>query len=54
MDSTGISDKGRSHWNSRIGFIFASAGCAIGLGNVWRFPYLAGENGGSAFILMLQ
>lgn len=35
----------------RLGFILVSAGCAIGIGNVWRFPYVAGENGGSVFVL---
>ena len=42
----------REHFASRLGFILISAGCAIGLGNVWRFPYIAGEYGGAAFILM--
>lgn len=42
----------REHWGSRFGFIMATAGSAIGLGNIWRFPYTAGENGGSAFILI--
>jgi len=42
----------RENWGSRIGFIFAAAGSAIGLGNIWRFPYLAGENGGAAFIVI--
>ena len=36
----------REHFASRLGFILISAGCAIGLGNVWRFPYIAGEYGG--------
>lgn len=41
----------RSQWGSRLGFILASAGSAVGLGAIWKFPYLAGGNGGSAFIL---
>ncbi|WP_241156411.1 MULTISPECIES: sodium-dependent transporter [unclassified Adlercreutzia] len=42
----------REHFASRLGFILISAGCAIGLGNVWRFPYITGEYGGAAFILL--
>ena len=42
----------RAQWNSKIGFILATAGSAIGLGNIWRFPYLAGQNGGGAFLLI--
>ena len=45
-------EKSRSHFGSRLGFIFVAAGCAIGLGNVWRFPSIAGEYGGGAFILL--
>ena len=41
----------REKLSSRIGFIFLSAGCAIGLGNVWRFPYVAGKSGGGWFVL---
>ena len=42
----------RGQWSSRTGFILAAAGSAIGLGNIWRFPYIAGENGGGAFVLL--
>ena len=42
----------REKFGSRLGFILVSAGCAIGLGNVWRFPYITGEYGGAAFVLM--
>ncbi|RMF58891.1 MAG: sodium-dependent transporter, partial [Calditrichaeota bacterium] len=46
------SSEQRGQWSSKIGFIFAAAGSAIGLGNIWRFPYITGENGGAAFILI--
>lgn len=42
----------RETWSSKIGFIFAVAGSAIGLANIWRFPYLVGQHGGAAFILL--
>lgn len=41
----------RESFGSRLGFILVSAGCAIGIGNVWRFPYVAGANGGGVFVL---
>lgn len=44
--------KERESFGSRLGFILVSAGCAIGIGNVWKFPYLAGENGGGFFVLV--
>lgn len=42
----------RENWGSKFGFILAAAGSAIGLGNIWKFPYIAGENGGAAFIFI--
>ena len=42
----------RERFGSRLGFILISAGCAIGLGNVWRFPYITGEYGGAAFLVL--
>ena len=42
----------RERFGSQLGFILVSAGCAVGLGNVWRFPYICGEYGGAAFLLM--
>lgn len=44
--------KEREKFGSRLGFILVSAGCAVGLGNVWKFPYITGQNGGAAFILI--
>ncbi len=41
----------RVYWSSESAFVFATAAAAVGLGNIWRFPYLAGENGGGAFII---
>jgi len=42
----------REHWSGSLGFILAAAGSAIGLGNIWKFPYITGENGGGAFVLV--
>ncbi|RCK30662.1 sodium-dependent transporter [Thalassospira lucentensis] len=42
----------REHWGSRLGFILAAAGSAVGLGNIWKFPYMAGANGGGAFLVI--
>jgi len=43
---------GREQWGSRLGFVLAAAGSAIGLGNIWRFPFKTGENGGAAFVIL--
>ena len=45
-----MSDKKRESLGSRLGFILLTAGCAIGLGNIWRFPYVVGQNGGACFV----
>ncbi|HNZ57595.1 MAG TPA: sodium-dependent transporter, partial [Methylophilaceae bacterium] len=42
----------RSHWNNRWTFMLATAGSAIGLGNIWKLPYMIGVNGGSAFVII--
>ena len=42
----------RESFKSRIGFLLVSAGCAVGIGNVWRFPYVVGQNGGGLFVLL--
>ena len=44
-------DSERSLWSSRVGFLFAAIGSAVGLGNIWRFSYMAYENGGGAFLI---
>lgn len=48
---TAISGKAE-HWGSRFGFLMAAVGSSVGLGNLWRFPFTAGENGGSAFVII--
>ena len=45
------SGKQREGFASRLGFILVSAGCAVGIGNVWRFPTVTGQNGGGVFVL---
>lgn len=45
-------DQSRDQWGSKLGFIMAAAGSAVGLGNLWKFPYVAGKNGGGAFVLV--
>ena len=47
-----MKEENRGSFGSKIGIILATAGSAVGLGNVWRFPYMTGENGGAAFILV--
>ncbi len=42
----------RENWGSRLGFIMAAAGSAVGLGNIWKFPFTAGQNGGGAFVIV--
>lgn len=42
----------RGNWGSRFGFVMAAAGSAVGLGNIWKFPYMTGENGGGAFLVI--
>jgi len=42
----------RENWGSKLGFIMAAAGSAVGLGNIWKFPYTAGSNGGGAFVII--
>ncbi|MCP4836092.1 MAG: sodium-dependent transporter, partial [Phycisphaera sp.] len=42
----------RAHWGTRTGFILAAAGSAVGLGNIWKFPYITGTNGGGWFVLI--
>ena len=40
------------NWSSRLAFVLAVTGSAVGLGNIWKFPYIAGQNGGGAFVLV--
>ena len=45
-------DAVQENWSSTSAFLLAAVGSAVGIGNIWRFPYLVGENGGSAFVLV--
>ena len=47
-----LSTDNRGQWGSKFGFVMAAAGSAVGLGNIWRFPYVTGQNGGGAFVLI--
>lgn len=47
-----MQDSSREQWGSKIGFILAAAGSAVGLGNIWRFSFVTGNNGGAAFVLL--
>ena len=51
-DGAGKRDSLHGHWSSRMAFILAVTGSAVGLGNIWKFPYIAGQNGGGAFVLI--
>ena len=51
MEETSINK--REMWSNRWLFVLAAAGSAVGLGNIWKFPYIAGENGGGAFVRIL-
>ncbi len=44
--------KNREHWGSKLGFILAASGSAVGIGNIWKYPHMAGQNGGAAFTLI--
>ena len=52
-NASSVDGQGREGFSSRLGFLLISAGCAIGLGNIWRFPYITGQYGGAAFVLMI-
>ena len=52
MRKSEIAKLERANFGSKLGVILATAGSAVGLGNVWRFPYMTGENGGAVFIII--
>lgn len=52
MKNIGNNQAGRESFTTKFGVIAATAGSAVGLGNIWRFPYLTGENGGAAFLVI--
>jgi len=45
-------NQAREHWGSKLGFILAASGSAVGIGNIWKYPHMAGQNGGAAFTLI--
>ena len=45
-------ERSNGSWSGQLGFLLAAAGSSIGLGNIWRFPYMTGMNGGGAFVLI--
>ena len=47
-----IIHKEHENWSSRVTFLLAAIGAAVGLGNIWKFPYITGQNGGGAFVLI--
>ncbi len=51
-DDTASRKSLHGQWSSRFAFILAVTGSAVGLGNIWKFPYMAGQNGGGAFVLV--
>ena len=52
IDTQNTGEAGTAFWSSRLAFILAATGSAVGLGNIWKFPYVAGENGGGAFVII--
>ena len=42
----------REQWGSKLGFILAASGSAVGIGNIWKYPHMAGQNGGAAFTVV--
>ncbi|MCQ2752093.1 MAG: sodium-dependent transporter [Coriobacteriales bacterium] len=52
IENENVKSSKRANFNSRLGFIMIAAGCAVGLGNVWRFPFITGQYGGAAFIIL--
>ena len=51
-EQNAMSTETRESWSGKLGFVLAAAGSAIGLGNIWKFPYITGMNGGGAFVLV--